>query len=380
MKSLVKVSRLIKALNLSLFILLAILISGCSTISDNPFKKGEGWQKRWQRREEIEQKKKDFNKPWRNVSEYHIPRYAKYLAGTKICLDPGHGGDAHIPGFKKSPSGFREATMNWRVAIYLREFLEKSGAEVIMTRDGDQDISLSARCAIANSNNVDVFLSIHHNYASRKTATFTSTWYHADADYMHCNLDIARCVQEDLSNAMNTPEIIRYGLFSDYQMYKTGFGVLRELKVPGCLVECSFYSNYEEEQNLKEKSYNKLEAYGLLLGLARYFSLGRPYAEMISDSEIIPGEPMQVVLQLYDGIGGKWRIIPGTIKAELDGQLVNHEFNSKETRVSIPLSVENMDVGDHEVVLNYMNVNKNSAIPQKFGIKVGDSREKSNNK
>lgn len=359
--------------NSLLVLVLLLVFSGCSTLSDNPFRKGEGWQSRWERREQIEQKKRELNKPWRNVDEYYIPRYAKYLDGVKICLDPGHGGDAHIPGFKKSPSGFREATMNWRVAVYLRDFLERAGAEVIMTRDGDEDVSLSDRCAIANSQNVDLFLSIHHNYASRKTATFTSTWFHGDPDYMLCNLDIARCVQEDLSNAINTPEMIRYGLFSDFQMYKEGFGVLRELEVPGCLVECSFYSNYEEEQNLKEKSYNRLEAYGLFLGLARYFSLGRPYAEMISPAEITAGEPVSVVLQLYDGIGDKWRIIPGTIKIELDGEPVDFKFDKKETQVSVQVSADDQAAGDHEILLNFMNVNKNSAVPQKFRITIKES-------
>jgi len=54
---------------------------------------------------------------------YPIPTYAKFLKGVKICLNPGHGGDADQRGFKRGPTGVREAEMNLRVARYLRDFL-----------------------------------------------------------------------------------------------------------------------------------------------------------------------------------------------------------------------------------------------------------------
>lgn len=87
------------------------------------------------------------------------PAYAGFLEGVKICLDPGHGGDAHLRGFKRGPTGVREAEMNLRVAQFLRELLEEAGAEVLLTREGDEDVSLRRRAEIANDWGADLFIS-----------------------------------------------------------------------------------------------------------------------------------------------------------------------------------------------------------------------------
>jgi N-acetylmuramoyl-L-alanine amidase len=100
--------------------------------------------------------------------EYPIPPYAKFLEGVKICLDPGHGGDAHKRGYKRGGTGVREAEVNLRVAKYLREFLVTAGAEVLLTRAADVDVSLAERAAIANEWDADLFISLHHNAIGNK--------------------------------------------------------------------------------------------------------------------------------------------------------------------------------------------------------------------
>ena len=92
--------------------------------------------------------------------------FSQDFSGVKICVDAGHGGhdpanDRFIP-----ETGFWESEGNFTKATYLKDILEDYGAEVILTRTSNtdaSDISLSARAAIANSNNVDYFQSIHSN-------------------------------------------------------------------------------------------------------------------------------------------------------------------------------------------------------------------------
>ena len=122
---------------------------------------------------------------WYTLPEprFEIPPYAKHLAGLKFCLDPGHGGDAHIPNYKRGPTGVREATVNLRVANLLKGFLEASGAEVIMTRNFDSLVSLEDRAEFSNSSDVHFFVSLHHNASNNPQTNYTSTWYHADADH-----------------------------------------------------------------------------------------------------------------------------------------------------------------------------------------------------
>ncbi len=85
---------------------------------------------------------------------YDDPVAAGPLAGRIVVLDPGHqlGNALHprrinrlVPagGFRKpcnttgtsTNGGFPEATFTWRVALLLRDRLEKRGARVILTRD-----------------------------------------------------------------------------------------------------------------------------------------------------------------------------------------------------------------------------------------------------
>ena len=77
----------------------------------------------------------------------------------KICIDPGHGGKQ--PGC--SAGGYLEKNLNLKVALKLRDKLQKVGVSVVMTRTTDVDINLTTRAKISNNAKADYFISIHHN-------------------------------------------------------------------------------------------------------------------------------------------------------------------------------------------------------------------------
>ncbi|HHH53490.1 MAG TPA: N-acetylmuramoyl-L-alanine amidase, partial [Bacteroidetes bacterium] len=91
------------------------------------------------------------------------------LQDIKICIDPGHGG--HNPSNDRKitlPYGiiFWESEGNLMTAFHERDLLQSLGAEVKMTRTGNDDsddISLSSRVAIANAFGADYFHSNHTN-------------------------------------------------------------------------------------------------------------------------------------------------------------------------------------------------------------------------
>lgn len=76
-----------------------------------------------------------------------------------IVLDPGHGGadvGASLPG------GQVEKDVALDVARALRSALQsRLGVRVVLTREGDQDVPVSERAAIANGAGADLFVSIH---------------------------------------------------------------------------------------------------------------------------------------------------------------------------------------------------------------------------
>ncbi|MFA4838595.1 MAG: N-acetylmuramoyl-L-alanine amidase [Candidatus Neomarinimicrobiota bacterium] len=234
---------------------------------------------------------------------YELPPYSKWVSGLTFCLDPGHGGDAHIPKYKRGPTGVREAEMNLRVAFYLKDFLEKAGVTVILTRDADTDISLKDRAEIANRNRVDMFISLHHNAVDNPKTNFASTWYHGDADFSPVSLDLARYIQMNLNEYLRLPDVIATGLLSDYLMYPEGFGVLRQLEVPGILLESSFFSNPKEEKLLDNPKYNKIEAYAIFIGICQWAAAGIPDAKLLQpqpDSTVTDKQPM-IRMRVSDG-------------------------------------------------------------------------------
>jgi len=82
------------------------------------------------------------------------------LAGMKIVLDPGHGGDELGA---KGPTGYPEKAVNLTVSQLLQQELEQRGAIVYMTRESDQFVSLADRIAFINEVNPAIALSIHYN-------------------------------------------------------------------------------------------------------------------------------------------------------------------------------------------------------------------------
>ena len=311
-------------------------------------------------------------------ANFAIPPYARYLEGIKICLDPGHGGQAHLLNYKRGPTGFREAAANLRVALHLRDFLKEAGAIVFMTRTDDSFVSITDRSKLANKNAVDFFISLHHNWFSDPETNYTSTWYHQDADDSRASLDLARYVQQSVADALRLPQFTPTGLYSDRLVIPSGFGVLRQTKRPAILVEASFYSNPEEEQRLKKETYNKREAYGYFIGIARYVAAGFPKGVLVTPSpeSSIETKKPRIEIRVADGLHerGAWmlkrqQIFSDSIRVKLDGVIVPHQYLRAEDLIVItpPKPLSN---GVHFVETSLVNYYGNHNLPSEQWFKV----------
>ena len=99
------------------------------------------------------------------------------FAGRKIMIDPGHGGTD--PGAVGSDGGAvpNEEDFVLDTALRLRTRLAAAGADVILTRETDAGVSLTARRDLANTEDPDLFLSIHCNSFSDASANGTETFW-----------------------------------------------------------------------------------------------------------------------------------------------------------------------------------------------------------
>ena len=311
-------------------------------------------------------------------SHSEFPPYTRHLKGFKICLDPGHGGQGHVPDYKRGPTGVREAEVNLRVAFHLREMLQQVGATVIMTRDDDSYVSLPVRSQIANESSADFFISLHHNGIDNPKVNYTSTWYHGDADDSRQSLDLARYIQQGVSDALQLPTSPASGLYSDKLITASGFGVLRLTKCPAVLCEASFLSNPEEEARLKEEGYLRKEAYGYFLGIARYVEGGFPKGVLIEPqhASVIQTKTPLLQIQVMDGLHerGAWmlkrqQIFTDSIRVKIDNVDVPYHYDRGTDRITVSID-KPLSNGVHVVETELVNYYGNHSLPSPQRFKV----------
>ena len=209
-----------------------------------------------------------------------VPVLAQPLEDVKICIDPGHGGyesdDRYIPA-----TGFWESESNLDKAFYLKNMLEKLGATVILTRDGNDgvldDPSLSQRVAIANSNNVDFMHSIHSNgwNGERNSTLMLFQGFDDDPTYPEAKI-MSDIMAPELYYAHRTTN---YSVRGDFDFYDTGapyLGIFRNLNMPGTLSEGSFHDYVPESWRLLNTDYRRHEAWAIMISFRKYFNTGLP--------------------------------------------------------------------------------------------------------
>ena len=309
---------------------------------------------------------------------FEPPPYTRHLKGYKICLDPGHGGQGHVPDYKRGPTGVREAEVNLQVALHLREMLQQVGATVIMTRVDDSYVSLPMRSQIANESGSHFFISLHHNGIDNPKVNYTSTWYHGDADDSRQSLDLARYIQLGVSDALLLPTSPASGLYSDKLITASGFGVLRLTECPAILCEASFLSNPEEEARLKEDNYLRKEAYGYFLGIARYVEGGFPKGVLVAPQHgsAIQTKTPHLQIQVMDGLHerGAWmlkrqQVFTDSIRVKLDNVEVPYHYDPETDQMTV--TIENpLSNGVHVVETELVNYYGNHSLPSPQWFKV----------
>lgn len=101
------------------------------------------------------------------------------LAVRRIVLDPGHGGANRGT---RTPSGLEEKVLTLEIARRVRKTLEGYPFEVLMTREGDEAVTLDERAAFANRVRADIFISIHVNWFEGVRGSGIETYYLGPTD------------------------------------------------------------------------------------------------------------------------------------------------------------------------------------------------------
>jgi N-acetylmuramoyl-L-alanine amidase len=228
------------------------------------------------------------------------------LGVRRIVIDPGHGGkDFGAPGAVK---GVHEKHLALDISRKLAEKLRAELAfEVILTRDSDVYLSLEERTAIANTQNADLFISVHTNASLNKNAhgieTFilnlatdddailvaarenaTSAKNISDLDSILKDLMQNAKVNESTRLASYVQQGMLHQLTKKYPkiqnkgVKKAPFYVLLGAEMPSILVEAGFISNLEECRRLIDPDYQDRLCQGIVEGIKRYIQEINPMA------------------------------------------------------------------------------------------------------
>ncbi len=238
-----------------------------------------------------------------------------------IVLDAGHGGkDVGCLGASSHEKDIALG-ITLQLGAYINEYLPD--VKVIYTRSSDVFIPLDQRAHIANEKKADLFISIHCNSASNRTAFGTETWVMG----MHrseANLEVAKrenavimleenykdkydydptspvahiifSIQQyafqdqsiDLAHTIQEQFRTRAGR-KDRGVKQAGLVVLYKTAMPSVLVETGFLSNRDEEKFLRSKYGQEIIASAIFRGIRDYKAALEKDYESIAPERINP--------------------------------------------------------------------------------------------
>lgn len=176
-----------------------------------------------------------------------------------ILVDPGHGG--HDKGTQDKSRKIYEKDVALEIGKKVAAKLSKQNdIQVIISRTEDKFISLDDRVKMANSQNIDILVSIHLNAeGGGDTANGVETYYRKGA--IDGSDKLAKKIQDTISSYVSIKD---RGIRED--IYK----VIKDSRMPAVLVECGFLTNPKEAKKLLDSNYQNQLADGIVQGVLSF--------------------------------------------------------------------------------------------------------------
>lgn len=242
------------------------------------------------------------------ATEAAAPAPIRNQAGMRplvIAIDAGHGGQD--PG-AIGPSGKREKDLVLAISRELaRQINATPGMRAYLVRDADVYVERPQRARRARAAKADMFVSIHADAATNRTANgssvFTLSTRGASSQYARWAADRenasdlvggVRLEKGTLSSVLldlaqtghmkasqDAARLVLAGLGEVGRNHKrdveyANFEVLRNADMPAMLVETGFISHPEEERRLGDAAYQRKLARAVLDGISTYFQRQPP--------------------------------------------------------------------------------------------------------
>jgi|LSQX01.2.fsa_nt_gb N-acetylmuramoyl-L-alanine amidase len=184
-----------------------------------------------------------------------------------VMLDAGHGFDD--TGTYSVYSGIYEKDINLSLAWRVKNKLEQQGINVVMTRYGDEDVTLDERTLVGRTS-PDCFVSIHcDGDPNTTTSSGTHTFY-----YYNYSMPLASSIHSNLVTAyqsiypVGTPEYAAINKGAKFFPYQ----VTRLEECPSVLVECGYLTNVSDCNVLISEGGQELISGAIANGILYYLN------------------------------------------------------------------------------------------------------------
>ena len=251
---------------------------------------------------------------------------------SKIVIDPGHGGNGHLTKFGASGNGIAEKDFVLDVGKRLQNTLTTDWVcDVVLTRDGDYDVSFSDRAAYGRD--ADRLISLHANGFHDPAAHGFETFVY-NGSLKPQTIQYQRTVHQAIFAYLKTQGI------RDRGMKQANFAMLRLPPCPCVLVEYLFLTNPKEAELAKQSSVRQKLAEHTAMGIAADLNLVKKSKPKPPQEEPIP--PIQRTIEVR--VNGK--------RTDEVGYLINNRTYVRAGYVAGLVGVQVTGHGD------YINVQK----------------------
>jgi N-acetylmuramoyl-L-alanine amidase len=191
-----------------------------------------------------------------------------------IVIAPGHGGKD--PGYQINKEQEKKYTL--LMAKTLKEVLVQAGFKVVLTRETDKFVDLPEQAGMANRNGADLLINIHYNAAIETDANGVETYCLTPAGAISTNggqsTPRSPGHRQDSFNPLLAYHIHKSLTsncsFEDRGIRRAAFQVLREINMPGVLIEGGFLSNPKDAKKITDPAQRKAVARALADGILSY--------------------------------------------------------------------------------------------------------------
>ena len=209
-----------------------------------------------------------FNENDLEIDLFHAPSLTPTvqapLAGARILIDAGHNPKKSAPyDGAVGPTGYLEFEGTMALAEELKTALEKEGATVILTRRGNNKMTLQQRYEHALRNQAHIFVSLHYNaFPETVNPLIRPRGFQVYYTYPH---------SFDLANAMHKAYTKHVPLADNGMISNNVLFIPRISEMPSILVESAYLMFPEQEEIARTKEGRSKLVTALKAGILDFF-------------------------------------------------------------------------------------------------------------